>query len=152
MSRLPSRVRARSILALLLAASLLGGPTAAFAAAKGKKTSARTAEKKPAKLKEKPVTERTVTSTPILPSPSPAPTGDRDEGGTGDAAAATTTAGGKTMKTKTYTFGAMDVEGKLKTPQLLYFLNRVKLELDMSAPDKRSFMKELAASADDKNL
>ena len=53
------------------------------------------------------------------------------------------TAGGKKVKTKTYTFGAMDVEGKLKTPQLLYFLNRVKLELDMSAPDKRSFMKEL---------
>ena len=53
---------------------------------------------------------------------------------------------------KTYTFGAMDVEGKLKTPQLLYFLNRVKLELDMSAPDKRSFMKELQQSADDKNL
>jgi hypothetical protein len=60
--------------------------------------------------------------------------------------------GGKTLKTKTYNFGAMDVEGKLKTPQLLYFLNRVKLELDMSAPDKRSFMKELEKSADDKNL
>jgi hypothetical protein len=59
--------------------------------------------------------------------------------------------GGK-VKTKTYTFGAMDVEGKLKTPQLLYFLNRVKLELDMSAPDKRSFMKELGQSADDKSL
>ena len=56
------------------------------------------------------------------------------------------------MISKTYTFGAMDVEGKLKTPQLLYFLNRVKLELDMSAPDKRSFMKELQQSADDKNL
>jgi hypothetical protein len=56
------------------------------------------------------------------------------------------------VTSKTYTFGAMDVEGKLKTPQLLYFLNRVKLELDMSAPDKRSFMKELQQSADDKNL
>jgi hypothetical protein len=70
----------------------------------------------------------------------------------GKAAGGDGTAGGKTMKTKTYNFGAMDVEGKLKTPQLLYFLNRVKLELDMSAPDKRSFMKELEKSADDKNL
>jgi hypothetical protein len=61
-------------------------------------------------------------------------------------------ADGKTIKTKSYTFGAMDVEGKLKTPQLLYFLNRVKLELDMSAPDKRSFMKELARSSEDKSL
>jgi hypothetical protein len=66
--------------------------------------------------------------------------------------AADAKAGGKNVKTKTYTFGAMDVEGKLKTPQLLYFLNRVKLELDMSAPDKRSFMKELGQSADDKSL
>jgi hypothetical protein len=68
------------------------------------------------------------------------------------APAAIDAATGKTIKSKTYTFGAMDVEGKLKTPQLLYFLNRVKLELDMSAPDKRSFMKELEKSADDKNL
>ena len=71
----------------------------------------------------------------------------------GESAATTTTApGAGKVKSKTYTFGAMDVEGKLKTPQLLYFLNRVRLELDMSAPDKRSFMKELQQSADDKNL
>jgi hypothetical protein len=78
--------------------------------------------------------------------------GDSSQSG-GESAATTTTApsGGK-VKSKTYTFGAMDVEGKLKTPQLLYFLNRVRLELDMSAPDKRSFMKELQQSADDKNL
>ena len=77
---------------------------------------------------------------------------DSSQGG-GDSAATTTTApGAGKVKSKTYTFGAMDVEGKLKTPQLLYFLNRVRLELDMSAPDKRSFMKELQQSADDKNL
>ena len=64
----------------------------------------------------------------------------------------TVSADGRNYKSKTYNFGAMDVEGKLKTPQLLYFLNRVKLELDMSAPDTRSFMKELEKSADDKNL
>jgi hypothetical protein len=65
----------------------------------------------------------------------------------GDAAAPA-----KTAKTKVYTFGAMDVEGKLKTPQLLYFLNRVKLELEMSAPDHRSFMKELERTVDDPSL
>jgi hypothetical protein len=79
----------------------------------------------------------------------PAPRAADDDGATTSSAK---TADGKTIKTKTYTFGAMDVEGKLKTPQLLYFLNRVKLELDMSAPDKRSFMKELVKSADDKSL
>jgi hypothetical protein len=66
--------------------------------------------------------------------------------------AAATPASTRAAKTKVYTFGAMDVEGKLKTPQLLYFLNRVRLELDMSAPDQRSFMKELARTADDPNL
>jgi hypothetical protein len=83
--------------------------------------------------------------------------GDGDgAGGKGTAAASEGGSGGgapgKNFKSKTYNFGAMDVEGKLKTPQLLYFLNRVKLELDMSAPDSRSFMKELERSADDKNL
>ena len=56
--------------------------------------------------------------------------GSSDEGG-----GRTVGADGKSYKSKTYNFGAMDVEGKLKTPQLLYFLNRVKLELDMPAPD-----------------
>ena len=78
--------------------------------------------------------------------------GGRGRRATSAKPAAEAKSGGKTIKTKTYTFGAMDVEGKLKTPQLLYFLNRVKLELDMSAPDKRSFMKELDQSADDKSL
>lgn len=93
----------------------------------------------------------------VAPPPPAADSEASGEGGgetAGDDAkpAGETKAGGKTIKTKTYTFGAMDVEGKLKTPQLLYFLNRVKLELDMSAPDKRSFMKELNQSADDKSL
>lgn len=94
----------------------------------------------------------------VAPAPPPDVDTSSPSEGSGETAAddakpaAETKAGGKTLKTKTYTFGAMDVEGKLKTPQLLYFLNRVKLELDMSAPDKRSFMKELAQSADDKSL
>jgi hypothetical protein len=42
--------------------------------------------------------------------------------------------------------------GKLKTPQLLYFLNRVKMELDTTGREKRSFLKELEQSSDDKGL
>jgi hypothetical protein len=96
--------------------------------------------------------ERTV-APPPPPADSEASSGGESAMAADDAKpAAEAKAGGKTLKTKTYTFGAMDVEGKLKTPQLLYFLNRVKLELDMSAPDKRSFMKELNQSADDKSL
>ncbi len=58
----------------------------------------------------------------------------------------------KTPKSRVYTFTGLDVEGKLKTPQLLFFLNRVKLELDTTSPEKRSFMKELEKSSDDKGL
>jgi hypothetical protein len=58
----------------------------------------------------------------------------------------------KSPKVKVYSFSGLDVEGKLKTPQLLYFLNRIKAEFDTSTLDKRSFMPELEASADDKAL
>jgi hypothetical protein len=148
----------------LAALMFVGTPATVQAAGKDKKAVARAATKAPAKssakaptsagrakspAKAKPVAERNVTA----PAPAAAASANRDEATPGDSdGATTTTPGGKTLRTKTYTFGAMDVEGKLKTPQLLYFLNRVKLELDMSAPDKRSFMKELAGSADDKNL
>lgn len=53
------------------------------------------------------------------------------------------------QKTKQYTFGGLDIDGKLKTPQLLYFLNRMKSEFDTTAPDKRSFIPELKRSTDE---
>jgi hypothetical protein len=93
---------------------------------------------------------------PVRPAPAPkrsestAATGTTSESAAPEAGE--TVAPTKTAKTKVYTFGAMDVEGKLKTPQLLYFLNRVKLELEMSAPDHRSFMKELERTVDDPSL
>ena len=52
-------------------------------------------------------------------------------------------------KEKTYTFGGLDIDGKLKTPQLLYFLNRMKSELDTTTPDKRSFIPELKRSTEE---
>lgn len=58
----------------------------------------------------------------------------------------------KEKKARVHTFSGLDVEGKLKTPQLLYFRSRVKQELDTSTSEKRSFLKELEATADDKGL
>lgn len=55
-------------------------------------------------------------------------------------------------KVKAYSFGTVDLEGRLKTPQLLYFLNRVKVELDSTNDARRSFVKELKATADEKGL
>lgn len=136
--------------ALLLApgAALAGKPRTV---AKSKPAAARAA---PAKKAPAPQSSSTKERTPSAAS-SETKSASSDSGGDSDSdtsAPSAPAAGGKKVVSKTYTFGAMDVEGKLKTPQLLYFLNRVKLELDMSAPDKRSFMKELQQSADDKNL
>jgi hypothetical protein len=58
-----------------------------------------------------------------------------------------TDAAGK--KSKNYSFTGLDIDGKLKTPQLLYFLNRMKSEFDTTTPSKRSFIPELKQSTDD---
>ena len=52
-------------------------------------------------------------------------------------------------KSKTYSFTGLDIDGKLKTPQLLYFLNRMKSEFDTTTPSKRSFLPELKQSTDE---
>jgi hypothetical protein len=66
-----------------------------------------------------------------------------------DAAAAKP--GGAVVKTeelrtgeKTYTFGAQEVEGRLKSPQILYFLRRVRAEFDPAPLGHRSFLLELS--------
>ena len=58
-----------------------------------------------------------------------------------------TDASGK--KSKTYSFTGLDIDGKLKTPQLLYFLNRMKSEFDTTTPSRRSFIPELKQSTDE---
>ncbi|HTM43871.1 MAG TPA: hypothetical protein VL137_02890 [Polyangiaceae bacterium] len=45
---------------------------------------------------------------------------------------------------KTYTFGAQELEGRLKSPQILYFLRRVRAQFDPSGLGHRSFLRELA--------
>jgi len=129
------------LLTLSLATTAAAKPARRHVAAARRSTSAPAPKRAPAPATATAAPAETTATTTSESSDEAAPAGD---------AKGSTPA--TKVKTKTYTFGAMDVEGKLKTPQLLYFLNRVKLELDMSAPDKRSFMKELAQSADDKSL
>lgn len=45
---------------------------------------------------------------------------------------------------KTYTFGAQEVEGRLKSPQILYFLRRVRAQFDPAPLGHRSFFLELS--------
>ncbi len=45
---------------------------------------------------------------------------------------------------KTYKFSAVEVEGRLKSPQIVYFLRRVRAEFEAGALGHRSFMPELS--------
>lgn len=47
---------------------------------------------------------------------------------------------------KVMSFSGIDVEGRLKSPQLLYFVNRVRAEFDRPSLPHRSFMPELQRS------
>jgi hypothetical protein len=45
---------------------------------------------------------------------------------------------------KTFTVGAQEVEGRLRSPQILYFLRRVRAEFDPRPLGHRSFLLELS--------
>jgi hypothetical protein len=45
---------------------------------------------------------------------------------------------------KTYKFGTIEVESRLKSPQIIYFLRRVRAEFDAGLLGHRSFMRELS--------
>jgi len=142
------------VLTLALALLAAQGPRARPAASRPTASAAAAKKKRPAPAPSAATAERHVVAPAHVESRRDAVTpATGGEGGDGSPASDITPGTpGKSAKTKVYTFGAMDVEGKLKTPQLLYFLNRVKLELEMSAPDHRSFMKELQKTADDPAL
>jgi hypothetical protein len=53
---------------------------------------------------------------------------------------------------KTVEFTGLDIEGQLKTPQLLYFLTRLRAEFDRPRLPHRSFMPELSRTSGEKSL
>ena len=60
------------------------------------------------------------------------------------------TEGDKAIKAMEFT--GLDIEGQLKTPQMLFFLNRLRAEFDRPRLPHRSFMPELEASREHKEL
>lgn len=77
--------------------------------------------------------------------------GDPEEEGLDqDVDSAVRTEGGE--KVKVFRFSGLDVSGRLKSPQLLYFLNRLRAEFDRPRLPHRSFIPELQRSAQGKAL
>ena len=101
-----------------------------------------------------PAKDTTPASTEAEPAASAAPamTG-RGEAKTPPPAKTYTGDGGVTVvekgATKQFQFSETDVEGRLKVPQLVYFLRRVRAEFAAGDLGHRSFMRELSATQRD---
>ena len=84
------------------------------------------------------------------PAPKPAGGGEVEPGGT--PAPATGTADAGKGKAKVFDFTGLDINGRLRTPQLLYFLDRASEELERASLEKRSFVPEMINSIDESKL
>jgi hypothetical protein len=81
--------------------------------------------------------------------------GDDSDSSAGDdkaPAARATKSNGKKDSPKTYDFNALDLNGRMRTPQLLYFLERANEELERASLEKRSFIPHMVRSVDEEAL
>ena len=97
-------------------------------------------------------------------TPPPTPAGDRaaPTSNTGPASVSgdpATPAGdakdlkkGKDGKPKTFDFTALDLNGRMRSPQLLYFLERANEELERASLEKRSFIPHMVRSLEEEQL
>lgn len=75
--------------------------------------------------------------------------GDEDDGSVDQSVDSNVrTEGGE--KVKVFRFSGLDVSGRVKSPQLLHFLNRLRAEFDRPRLPHRSFIPELQRSAQGK--
>jgi hypothetical protein len=139
---------------LLLTSLALSAPGSAFAqkpakAAAAKKDKDKAAEEKPAEAKPDDAKKGEA-----APSDTKTPEGDVKAAGTeatsgekkkkGEPDVVKVEESGKEEGVKTYTFSAIEVEGRLKSPQIIYFLRRVRAEFEAGLLGHRSFMPELS--------
>ncbi|HSO32804.1 MAG TPA: hypothetical protein VLT33_09810 [Labilithrix sp.] len=130
------RALAFVVIASVSAMSLLAG-------AQPKKPAAPTAPaKKPATKPVKPLAPDTDDAGPLATKEDRAPAAaSRDAGAAGGGTVESKTLDGGT---RVFRFGEVEVEGRLKSPQIVYFLRRVRAEFAAGDLGHRSFMRELS--------
>ena len=72
------------------------------------------------------------------------PDDEDDDVSAGDARSRDVVEGGR--RVRVFQFSGLDIAGRLRSPQLLYFLNRLRAEFDRPRLPHRSFMPELGRS------
>lgn len=133
--------RARALLFALLTASLF----VAFVALAQRPPRGR-APKPPRAARDASGTESLDASTPLTTHTENAPTKDRvvDAG----AVESKTLDGGA----RVFRFGEVEIEGRLRSPQLVYFLRRVRAEFASGDLGHRTFLPELSETRKDPNF
>ena len=72
--------------------------------------------------------------------------------GRSDASGKAADKGDKKAKEKTFDFENLKLNGQLRTPQLLYFLERANEELERASLEKRSFIPHMVRSVEEEAL
>lgn len=87
---------------------------------------------------------RTEAAPPASTSAAADDLGDEESTDSGDASQRDVVEGGR--RVRVFEFSGLDIAGRLRSPQLLYFLNRLRAEFDRPRLPHRSFMPELGRS------